>query len=203
MIKNKFIKNIHLTLMGFEVDSFRDYAKYIESSFQKELSFFEEGAKDLPEEIVDEYWDHYIDEAIQYSKDFPRIMRNSLFVSIYSFLEDKIVELCTSNDDSGGNPNFWNIKKAIDYLKKDLGLDVPKGTKEWQYITHAIRIRNCIVHCNGVVSRSSDRVNLENSIKAIDFVNQEDGRIILDSGFCLEFLENVHSFLRQLYQIEN
>lgn len=197
------MKNVHLSLISIQIDVFQEYARYIENSFQKELKKYEDGAKDLEEEVADSYWEHYMDDVHQFSDDFPKIMRNSLFVSIHAFLEDKIIELCVPKDESSKKFSFGGIKKAVNYLKKDLGMNVPYDTKEWKNITNAISIRNCLVHCNGVVSKAKNEEQLENAIEDMSFVSKDDyGRISLDSGFCLDFLENVHSFLRQLYELE-
>ena len=48
-------------------------------------------------------------------------MRNSLFVSVYSFLESKIVELCVPHEDTSlqlGDMRGKGIEQAELYLKK-------------------------------------------------------------------------------------
>ncbi|MEO2223209.1 hypothetical protein [Priestia megaterium] len=207
MINAGFTKNIQSFLISHQIDLFREYSKYIESSFQKELTFYEDGAKKVQEEEEEDYWDFYLDDVIQYSKDFPRIMRNSLFVSIYTFLEDKIVELCVPNESTLlklSDIKGQGIEQASLYLKKVLLLDFPDNSKEWHYIRKANLIRNCIVHSNGVISKSRSKDKLVKAIDEMSFVTKDhNGHINLESQFCLEFLENVHSFLRQLYKIDN
>ena len=193
----------HSIFILHQLDKFRDYAKYIESSFKRELEFYEKGAKGLQPDEDDEYWDCYIDEASQYSQDFPRIMRNSLFVSIYTFLEDKIVEQCVSNADTLlelSDINGKGIQQASIYLKKVLRVNFPNNSKEWKYIKNANLIRNCIVHNNGDISKSRNEKKIRNIVDDMSSINiNEIDHIHLESKFCLEFIDNVDEFLRQLY----
>ncbi|MDP1383372.1 hypothetical protein Q8G31_27025 [Priestia megaterium] len=204
MINHRFLKNVRLSLISIEIDSFRDYAKYIESSFRKELDFFEDEAKRVPEGLEDEFWDSYMDEARQYSKEFPRIMRNSLFVSIYTFLESKIADLCVSDEKTLltlSDIRGQGIEQASTYLKKVLFIDFPYDTEEWKYIKKAQLLRNCIVHTNGQLSKVRKPESVEKAIEELDFVNKDDnGYISLESEFCLDFIETVYLFLQELYQ---
>ncbi|MQR86399.1 hypothetical protein GFV16_10790 [Bacillus megaterium] len=204
MMKHKFVRTARLSLISIEIDSFRDYIKYIENSFRKELASYEDGAKRVPAGFEDEYWDYHLDEARQYSTEFPTIMRNSLFVSIYTFLESKIADLCVSDEKTLltlSDIKGQGIEQASTYLKKVLLLDFPYDTKEWKYIEKAKSLRNCIVHTNGHVSKVRKPESVEKAIKELDYVKKDkDGYISLESEFCLDFLENVHSFLKELYQ---
>ena len=193
----------HSILVLHQLDKFRDYAEYIESSFRKELEFYENGAKELQPEEEEEYYDWCFDEVSQYTQDFPRIMRNSLFVSIYTFLEDKIVEQCVSDADTLlelSDINGKGIQQASIYLKKVLRVAFPNNCKEWKYIKNANLIRNCIVHNNGAVSKSRNEKKLRNIVEDTPSIciNQID-HIHLESKFCLDFIDNVDLFLSQLY----
>ncbi|AXI31467.1 hypothetical protein CIB87_21375 [Priestia megaterium] len=204
MIENKFINIVKLSVISIEVNSFRDYVRYIENSFQKEIASFEKGLEDVPAGFEDEYLDYHIDEARQYSTEFPTIMRNSLFVSIYTFLESKIGDLCVPDKKSLltlGDIKGQGIKQASTYLKKVLLVDFPHDTDEWKYIKKAQLLRNCIVHTNGQVSKVREPKNVEAAIEELNYVNvDEKGYISLESEFCLDFLENVYSFLQELYK---
>ncbi|AWG44890.1 hypothetical protein BEH_24645 (plasmid) [Priestia filamentosa] len=202
-----FRNNVQSFFISYELNLFRDYVKYIENTLQQELKTYEDGIKELQEEEVDDYIDEYLDNLIQYSYDFPTLMRKSLFVSIYTFLEDKMVDLCVPTDNTLLNLNDIQgkgIEQASVYLKKVLRLDFPDSGKEWHYIKKANLIRNCIVHANGNVSKSTSQKKLRNIINDMPSITiDKSDHIRLDSNFCLDFVENVGAFLRQLYKIEN
>lgn len=193
----------YLFFVSHELDQFRDYAKYIESSLRKEVKFYEDRARGLQPEEEEEYWEFYIDEVAPYSQDFPRIMRNSLLVSIYTFLEDKIVELCVPNEDTLlklSDIKGQGIEQASIYLKKVLCIDFPDNSKEWHYIKKANLIRNCIVHSSGDVSKSRNETKLRNAIQDMPFISIDKmGCINLDDELCIDFIENVDVFLKQFY----
>lgn len=151
-----------MSLISIEINSFYDYTKYIENSFQKELSLFEKGAEGVPAGLEDEYWEYYLDEVAQYKNEFPKIMRNSLFVSVYSFLESKIVELCVPHEDTSlqlGDMRGKGIEQAELYLKKVIGLDFPYNSKEWHYIK---KLSYCVIALYIVMEMS---LNLHRKIK--------------------------------------
>jgi hypothetical protein len=193
----------YLFFVSNELDQFRDYAEYIESSLRKEIKSYQDRAEGLLPEEEEEFWDWHLDEVSPYSQDFPKIMRNSLFVSIYTFLEDKIVELCVSDTDALlelSDIKGQGIHQASIYLKKVLRIDFPDNSNEWQYIKKANLIRNCIAHSSGDVSKSRNETKLRNAVQDMPSISIDKmGYLNLDSELCLDFIENVGSFLKQLY----
>jgi hypothetical protein len=196
-------KTRYLFFVLHELEQFRNYAEYIESSLRKEVKSYEDRAEGLMPEEEEEFWDCYIDEVAPYSQDFPKIMRNSLFVSIYTFLEDKIVELCVPSEDTLlklSDIKGQGIEQASIYLKKVLRIDFPDNSKEWHYIKKANLIRNCIVHSRGDVSKSRNEAKIRNAVQDMQSVSIDKmGYIKLDEELCEDFIENVDSFLQQLY----
>lgn len=200
-MRKKYLSfKFHIT---FPLESFKEYAHYIEESLRKEVRVYEDMANDLDEEEKEAFWDHYIDEVSKYYQEFPQIMRNSLFVSIYTFLEDKLIELCVPNDETTlklSDINGKGIQQASIYLKKVLRINFPDHSKEWHFIKNSNLIRNCIVHNNGDISKSSNEKKLRNIIKDMSNVTIDNkDYIILDNKFCDNFINNVESFLSQLY----
>ncbi|WPL43543.1 hypothetical protein [Priestia megaterium] len=193
----------YLFFVSNELDQFRNYAEYIESSLRKEVKSYVDRAEGLLPEEAEEFWEWHLDEVSPYSQDFPKIMRNSLFVSIYTFLEDKIVELCVSDKDTLlelSDIKGQGIHQASIYLKKVLRIDFPDNSKEWQYIKKANLIRNCIVHSSGDVSKSRNETKLRNAVQDMPSISIDKmGYINLNDELCIDFIENVDLFLKQLY----
>lgn len=124
------------------------------------------------EEMQDEWPDYWPDdEAIRdflgltdrywkFEEEFPNTLRKSLFVTIYSLIENVLLAICRQKEREGNlspsvedffdkKPNLLRQSKI--YLKEVAGLsDFPANSNEWSEIFgHYRRLRNCIVHNEG------------------------------------------------------
>ncbi len=193
----------HLFVIG-KLQTFREYAQYIESSLENKINEFEDSVKEVDEEEIDDFVEFYSDELSQFGEEFPAIMRNSLFISIYSFLEEKVIDLCEQPDEAGikldelqGN----GIKRASLFIKKVKKDDFPEDTKEWHFIQNANQIRNCIVHCGGNIDKAKKPKKITNAVNELENVSlSRHDRIILNEKFCFEFINVVEKFLCDLYK---
>lgn len=191
-------------LVSGQLKKFEEYAEYIESTLRRELNKYEKTINELNNDQVDEFIDCYYDEIAQYQDDFPSIMRNSLFISIYSFLEEKVIDLCDQPDktaiklkDLQGN----GISRASVFIKKVKKDDFPEDTKEWHFIKNANQIRNCIVHCGGDIDKAKNPKKITNAVNELENVSlSRHNRIILNEKFCFEFIHVVEKFLGDLYK---
>ncbi|MHA7767548.1 hypothetical protein [Bacillus atrophaeus] len=132
-------------------------------------------------------------------------MRNSLFISVYSFLEEKVIDLCNQPDETSiklddlqGN----GINRASLFIKKVKKDDFPDDTKEWHFIQNANQIRNCIVHCGGDIEKAKNPKRIRNAVNELEnvFEGRHD-KVLLDKDFCIEFIKVVEKFLRDLYKM--
>ncbi|WP_307892580.1 hypothetical protein [Bacillus swezeyi] len=200
------ISNIrfHFFISG-KLQTFEEYAEYIESSLRSELYKFDEAFREESDEDKEEFIHFHYDEMAQFRDNFPAIMRNSLFISVYSFLEEKIIELCNQPDETGiklddlqGN----GIQRASLFIKKVMKKDFPDDTKEWHFIMNANQIRNCIVHCGGDIDKTKSPTKVRNAVNELKNVTESrHSSIVLNEEFCLEFIKVVEKFLRKLYKI--
>ncbi|MHA7767547.1 hypothetical protein [Bacillus atrophaeus] len=70
----KKIRNLsfHFFIIG-QLQTFKDYADYIEHNLGRELYDFEESMKELSDDEKEEFVDWHYDEIAQYRDDFPTI----------------------------------------------------------------------------------------------------------------------------------
>lgn len=191
-------------LVSWKLETFREYAKYIEQSLGREIYDFEESMKEFSDKEKEEFVDWHYDEIVNFRDVFPSIMRNSLFISVYSFLEEKIIDLCGQPDETSikledlqGN----GITRAALYIKKIKKEVFPDDIKEWHYIINANHIRNCIVHCGGDVEKSKNPKKVRHAIQELKHVLENSHhKIILSEEFCMEFISVVERFLCILYK---
>ncbi|MEB1806610.1 MAG: hypothetical protein LPK26_04755 [Bacillaceae bacterium] len=206
------LSGIHLYkrfFIDFSLNDFRDYSKIVEQQFKDSLQKFEKEASELTPDEQEEYFDHYYDEWSPFKNDFPKIHRSSLFISIYSFLESALINLCkrsygkyhlsSTYEDISGN----GIERAKIYLTKVAEIDFPSNTKEWQFIKLCNDIRNCIVHNQSYLNSDSKKAEkLENQLKKTPLINVDvSGEITIEEGFCNLFIDTLESFLNKLFTI--
>ena len=96
-----------------------------------------------------------------YNEYFPRILRQSVFISLYAYCENLLNQKCyelqsakklpLSLKDLSGN----GMTRARNYLSKVAQVEFPNG-KEWQEIRIYGKLRNCLVHNSGEISGLSE-----------------------------------------------
>lgn len=184
-IIDKHIKNMEDEEDEYENDEYEDEEdeEDDDSHFMQSIMFF----------TSDKY---------RYLIEFPSILRTSVFLSLYSFLENQLILLCKqiqskkrialSVNDINGN----GIEKANKYLKKVVGINFPDEAEEWAYIKNCNQFRNCLVHNGGIVNEENKK--LLKAIEAIPSVtsnyNLLDKELRLEKEFCLNFIKNIDTF---------
>lgn len=168
--KNKFTQRMLITLAKDRLEDFREYTFDIESKFhtdkKKIASRYEELSKEFPEDRIDELYEDFSVEYGTIEETFIGMYRKSTLVSIYSFLEDSLNSLCKhlysmhkypiTLDDLAGK----GIVRAKVYLEKLAKVDFSKINTEWTDLSTLIRIRNCIIHCDGDIESSTKYTKL-------------------------------------------
>jgi len=99
-------------------------------------------------------------------KVFPTTLRYSFITTLYIHVEDKLSEVCkfvkTNNKLNLNLIHFSGsfLQKVKRYL--EVYAQLPIETSQWEVIEEVSKIRDCIVHCNGNVSKSRDQKYLRN-----------------------------------------
>lgn len=116
------------------------------------------------------------DSLFEIGRDFPRVVRYSLFVSMMSMTEASLVRLCRvahanlklgkAFDAKGKDV----IQRALEYLKVEAGLDISRMAYDKQLASDLRCLRNAIVHSEGCIK---GRNNDEDAIRS--FVKQRVG----------------------------
>ena len=188
---------------------FQEYLEVMERLLESERQKRLESAKERKE--------HWEQEAgwydVQMVEFCAPILRESLFVSLYAFLESRLNEACRlKRDDLNRNRQEEDrilltlsdisdrgIQRASKYWKKVLHLRFP-GNQEWSLINNYRRARNCIVHNEGKVDDrlGKDRERLEYFVNGNENLSLSGGRLNLLEGFCKEVLETTNAFFDRL-----
>jgi len=195
-----------------EVDLFNNYLTVMEKflkeysqDFQKEIG---EHLEKLSRTEKQEYLVYHADEYETIEKDFPRVLRYSCFTLLYSLLETNLEHICDfvkSNKSLALAPRDLagkGIERSRIYLKKVANVEFPDSTSEWNEIKNYNRIRNCIVHRQGILIDSEDSRKVEEYIGSKENLEVfNDGhleKIEIKQGFCEEATKVVLIFFKQL-----
>lgn len=190
----------YLISVKIPLEEFEQYINFIEFSFNQELSSLDKRIAEIADpDSRDEFVDWHYDEIVKYRDDFPNLLRSSLLITIYSFLEKNLLTLC------GPGVHFRNniLEEAKDYLI-NLGIDFPVTSESWIFIKKVKLIRNCIVHYGGDISsivRDKQRRDTEEVIEELNNIMVDHlGVIQIEEGFCNEFIIHTGNLLKVLHE---
>lgn len=201
----------------FSIELLREYIQGVEQQVtftidnfhnrEKEIQVFEdaeEGYADAVEcyrGLDDSTWDL---NGI-FTAYFPNLQRRSGLITLYSFLEHELDELCelfiqdenikvSLNDIRGAG-----IERATLFLEKIVGLQIDKNSALWQEIKNIQKVRNLIVHNNAKLHdrAGKKRDDVIKYVRDSSFLSGENEINFLD-GYLSHVLE---TFNRQFQEI--
>jgi hypothetical protein len=198
-------------MLETEVGFIRDYIESTASAFDTAYDAFdskvaEEAAK-LPEDMRDGLYEDESMTAFNLKEDFPAFSWLTTFVSIYSFLEDEILDLAATLGRQIGiklSPDdlrHSGIFAAKVYLTDLCGIVFPDTNHPWEEILHYNPVRNLIVHSRGRIWRSKKAKAIRTWAEGKKTITIHNDRIQLSKEFCLEALGNVKALLGELMNL--
>lgn len=139
--------------------------------------------------------------------EFIGLLLSSFFVSLFSYLETKMVNECRRSQQEDSKirksidklPGNNNIHKAKKYLVEELDTSFPFDTDpHWKEIYWYNQIRNCIVHKEGkVFDKELKKYIASRSDISLEKAFGND-YLILSNSFCEKALSTISSFLTNL-----
>jgi hypothetical protein len=187
------------------LESFRTYTEELELKFHqdkealvaKQYSLLSgrlttEERERVESDLSDDYYtidELYIDQY-----------RKSTLVSIYSFLEHSMNNLCNLCQKFYALPlgvkdlNGSGIERARAYLKMVIKINFEVFNAEWSELKDMNKIRNCIVHSDGF-SKKLDK-NIVNRTQGLSIKNHQ---LLIDRIYIDSSISTVECFLKKLY----
>ncbi|MBU8968023.1 hypothetical protein KSS88_04160 [Bacillus altitudinis] len=213
--KTSFERVTLLTLVWYkpviksEIEAFSKYIDHVESTITEEFLKLKNQIDQYEGDEQELYVDYMYDEIVTYRDDFPAIMRSSILISIYTYLEHELNRFCRYHN-ADGFKNYDSrdrgIERAKNFIKDELNMKFPDQTKSWQFINSVREIRNSFAHANGYIDQVSNPIKLRNVIDLLgkDLVSESSGtirKIKLEETFNKEFIKHVTEFLDNLYEL--
>lgn len=133
------------------------------------------------------------------------MQRKSALISLYSFLEFELDNLCALlKKQEGYKIDFKDIKgkgieRSILYLKKVANLQLDKGDSIWLEVINIQKIRNLIVHNNSKLKLLDGKQKEDESqyIKGNIFLSGES-EIIINKGFLTHVLKSFNELFKKI-----
>jgi hypothetical protein len=216
---SRFWNDFELTVMDEQIEFFRDYLCVIEDFLEIESKKSRERATRLYHEQYEELREQgsrfdptepsppeaaWADTRAQMIDTvFASILRESFCISVYAFLESRLVEECRYRERWGTVklPLTDVISGGIDTAKECLRGQVDFGGQEWQAIKKLQKLRNFIVHCGNsfenVKSEDVER-DLKEIVAQESFLSLGSNGIIFHKGFCEKAIDSIEEFLKLL-----
>ncbi len=165
-------------------DELIKYLDIIEEYLQQ---YSEEFAKKSKIDFDDDY-NSDIDEYFLYANEYPNILRNSFLITCYSYLEHELIYQCkilkSLPKDINDVKGHSILDRAKDYLKL-IDLDISKS-KSWNEIKNIQKIRNCIVHSDGILNyeKAADHIRsyIEERRERDIFI--QNNKVVLTADYC-------------------
>lgn len=212
-MKPIIIKGFFFGLLKYDISTLREYVSEVEDYLRNKTNEYEkhveEVAKGVADEDIDDFYMSYADEYHKLNEIFPSTLRTSLFISSYSLLEYRLNHLCKLLQKEKGitidleklKASDQSIGRAHSYLVNEAGITFPDSTPHWKNIKVYQKIRNNIVHYNGILQRDLHIIEPyakqnPNLVEIVDEYSHK--RIKLSKDFCPQVISDLDALFTDL-----
>lgn len=190
-------------------DALKQYLSMVEDYLKKTTDEFEawirEQESKLPSTQRDEFKADHVEEFVQLYEEFPRLLRNSFLVSACSLLEYDLGVIrkrfkygqrmtISASDFKGDKSKQSKLRSKLE----NLGLS--NCDTFAQEISNYYKVRNCIVHKNGLLKGDKKELIEYVRLKGIILEETTEPEIALTKKFCEEVVETMQNFIDAAYK---
>ncbi len=167
---------------------------------------------DVVTDFENQHHERLVDEYFNNGVYFPRLMKNSCLITLYSFLEDTLMKfvvigLKMNSNDIDLNERIRKERKKIKgndihklkmILINIVGLDLSKSEDTYIKIDGFREVRNVIVHSRGYLDKLDDKVKL---IHSRHLKISDELEIIIDQKYLIEFSKLIEKYLLNILSL--
>jgi hypothetical protein len=186
--KSKLLNYSEIHLFGIEIafNEMREYYDIIENGLSaetgKKIKKYNHRLGAIIASNKEEGWaahveNQYYEEVAKLDYYFPHAFRSSFLIQIFSFIEFELKEICNHHhitlktdvaiSDFKGTSD---LDKAKIYLTKICKIQINDLKPEWDYLLEIRKIRNVLVHYQGIIKPDQKERN-----QMLKFIANEDG----------------------------
>ncbi len=206
---NPFLVNLHAiaSLYKIDLELFQEYYINLESKFKRDkediVRRFELAVEKIDEEEVrDQLAEIYGEDHHIVDRYFIKYFRYSSIMALHSFLENsiryyaKFLKRALEIEDD--IPNRGGMKSYKKYIKDNTDFCLPTEGAEWSVISDFIKIRDCLIHCDGHTYLSKDEEYLKTLDKKYDGISfHNETEMVFGSSYFTLVIDSVGIFLKK------
>lgn len=194
-------------LISFEMQEFDSYLTFMEEHLSNESLVikqqFEETILDKDQDEVQHIFEYFYEEEFtNITSSFPRMYRESLFLSIYAYLERKMKSFCDLDKDSKislKDISHGGIYKYFFYLNNVTGLELNKEDPLFKMLQVYNKLRNRLAHTDSYLTEKEYKEL--SFIKGLKFSMIDKDRYEIeniDQSFNQKFLDVCSQYLHTI-----
>lgn len=200
-----------------DLDRIKEYVfdnKHIIKSHQTDfIKRVDDEVKKYPTQEF-EIREHFEDQYYQYYDTYPALYRNSTLLTIYSYFENQLYQLCeTISQNTEGIPKFEQPKgnyigSCKKYLTSSFGLNLNHKNILWHKITDYQKVRNAIAHSHGSVYTMKGKKIEEQPLykiiqktPAIELDGNSGNFKIINDQYLVDFCDITNEYLNVVLQL--
>lgn len=208
-----------------ELEAYRDFIDFNEKNIEKEINKINKEFDNLQKNFdreplkydaaMDFMEQDFIDDLKKLDNEFRQNLRRSQIILLYSFLEVKLRDGCNSyasfhnKEYSVSNLRGQNdLDKIKLFFKKSMHIKVNELNPEWNFLDNLRKVRNKIVHHNGIIKKvdndyaaisqfSENRFQLNADSRSENYVIE-----LSDNRFLSEIIENISKLYHKILNLE-
>lgn len=189
-----------------ECDNLRDFVYTMSGGMAGEAkkfdSLIERITAGMDEDQANEVAQHYDDEAFGIYDRYPRLLWQSVFISLYAFFEQEMNGICRRVRRVAELKMLGNVSATIpdDLLPAQkcltrFGVRLAVKSAGWKRFLAYKAIRNIVVHNHGKVKNDSDGNKAKAFTRRHVNIEIDHNCITLNSGFCFGVIEDMRLIL--------
>ncbi|MFM9329034.1 hypothetical protein [Paenibacillus mesotrionivorans] len=200
---------VRKTFLDYMIKHMHGYNLLGEKALTEMLSDIKDDTKESSDSYSMLAQELYIQEKLHTAVNiYPNHFYSSLVLTIYSFLEGELLEVCKILHITRGFPSSdeeqtrdRGIRRSKKYIEKYTGISVDQGL--WEEILELNRMRNIIAHHGPDFNKKLQLLveqNLGNHVQKYDLLKETPYRnILLSSNYCGKVIDLIKVFLEQIY----
>ena len=190
----------------FDIDKvIKSHKTEFESKVNEQIKKYPHNEQDIKEHFEEQYY--------QYYEMYPSLYRNSVLLTIYSYFEHNLNQICDTISKYGNSVEKYDkknkrnlIERCKTFLTKTYGLDLSDIEEIWSNLTVYQKVRNAIAHNDSNTIKEKGKIVSEqylfktlknnNNIKIND-----SGKFQIDNNqFLYDLCVHIEKYLSEVFK---
>ena len=182
----------------FYLDTFE---KFISDQEAAETAVLDAKAKGLPEEARGEFWSNYY--PVHWDEIFRETLRSSFLISLISFIEVTLMQLCRDVEAIAKAPLSANnikgtvLERSQVFLTTFGGFTAPSDD-QWTTLYRIYDVRNVLIHNGGALYASRHEARVMQFASSVPGLVEKHGRLEVKPEFASFTFDSIDQFVASL-----